>query len=113
MVILRCVLYQMLTDKNKQYRSRLEHEDNTKRHQLKILQKTHRTQQEEKQELIENLEALIEDLEEKVAQCEANGELYHSSYLLRPLVFLEHRATFLQCVLSWGILSTCFPALCV
>ena len=75
MVILHCVLYQMLTDKNKQYRSRLEQEDNTKRHQLKILQKTHRTQQEEKQELIENLEALIEDLEEKVAQCEANGEI--------------------------------------
>ena len=61
-------------DKIRHYKSRLEREENNKRQQLKILRKSHETQIQEKEQLVDNLQAIIEEQEERIKDLEeANG----------------------------------------
>ena len=66
-----------LTDKNKQYKSRLEKEEVTKRQQMKILCKSQETQLQEKDNLISNLRSIIEEHEEQILDMEKkiNGNM--------------------------------------
>ncbi|XP_046585114.1 kinesin-like protein KIFC3 isoform X1 [Haliotis rubra] len=57
-----------LTDKNKQYRSTLTKEENSKKQQLGILRKTHQTQLDEKDDLIQTLKELLEEHESRIEQ---------------------------------------------
>ncbi|XP_071092118.1 kinesin-like protein KIFC3 [Haliotis cracherodii] len=57
-----------LTDKNKHYRSTLTKEENSKKQQLGILRKTHQTQLEEKDDLIQTLKELLEEHESRIEQ---------------------------------------------
>ncbi|XP_071177093.1 kinesin-like protein KIFC3 isoform X1 [Mytilus edulis] len=66
-----------LTDKNKHYKSRLEKEELTKRQQMKILCKSQETQLQEKDNLIDNLQSIIEEHEEQLVDMEhkINGNM--------------------------------------
>lgn len=57
-------------DKIRHYKSRLEREENTKRQQLKILKKTHETHTQEKDRLIDNLQAIVNEQEERIKELE-------------------------------------------
>ncbi|XP_053402690.1 kinesin-like protein KIFC3 [Mercenaria mercenaria] len=59
-------------DKIRHYKSRLEREENNKRQQLKILRKTHEVQIQEKEQLVDNLQAIITEQEERIKELEDN-----------------------------------------
>ncbi len=61
----------MMTDKNKSYRSRLEKEEASRKQQLRILSRTHEVQMSEKAQLIANLEAMIDEQEQRISQLES------------------------------------------
>ncbi|XP_060596293.1 kinesin-like protein KIFC3 isoform X2 [Ruditapes philippinarum] len=59
-------------DKIRHYKSRLEREESNKRQQLKILRKTHEVQMHEKDQLVDNLQSIISEQEEKIKELEDN-----------------------------------------
>jgi hypothetical protein len=50
----------------------LEREESNKRQQLKILRKTHEVQMHEKDQLVDNLQSIISEQEEKIKELEDN-----------------------------------------
>ena len=62
--------FQNCKDKIRQYKSRLEREENTKKQQLKIMRKTHDVQIHEKEKLINNLQSLVEEQEDRIKELE-------------------------------------------
>ncbi|CAH1774176.1 unnamed protein product [Owenia fusiformis] len=60
-----------LSDKNKQYRTRLQKEETNKKQQIKIMRKTHESHLQDKMLLISNLEDVIQEQEAKIMQLEA------------------------------------------
>ena len=65
-------VYQAMTDKTANYKSKLQKAENNKKSQIKILKKTHESQLAMKAELIHNLEELIEEQETKIAELESH-----------------------------------------
>ena len=61
-----------MTDKTASYKSRLQKAESNKKSQIKILKKTHESQLAMKAELIHNLEELIEEQENKIAELESH-----------------------------------------
>ena len=61
-----------MTDKTANYKSRLQKAENNKKSQMKILKKTHESQLVMKADLIHNLEDLIEEQENKIAELEGH-----------------------------------------
>ena len=61
-----------MTDQRASYKSRLQKAENNKKSQIKILKKTHESQLAMKAELIHNLEELIEEQENKIAELESH-----------------------------------------
>lgn len=62
-------------DKIRHYKTRLEREENNKRQQLKILRKTHETQLQEKEQLVDNLQAIIVEQDERIKELEEHGKV--------------------------------------
>ncbi|XP_078608342.1 kinesin-like protein KIFC3 isoform X1 [Branchiostoma floridae x Branchiostoma japonicum] len=60
-----------LQDKNKQYKSRLGKEEENKKQQIKIMRKTHDHNLQEKQNLINNLQDVIDEQETRIFEMEA------------------------------------------
>ncbi|XP_070574041.1 kinesin-like protein KIFC3 isoform X3 [Ptychodera flava] len=61
----------MLTDNNKQYKTRLTKEETSKKQQIRIMRKTHEAHLDEKRELIKSLQDIIEEQESKIFDLEA------------------------------------------
>ncbi|KAL9975125.1 hypothetical protein ACROYT_G012243 [Oculina patagonica] len=61
-----------MTDKTANYKSRLQKAESNKKSQIKILKKTHESQLAMKAELIHNLEELIEEQENKIAELDCH-----------------------------------------
>ncbi|XP_077982296.1 kinesin-like protein KIFC3 [Glandiceps talaboti] len=60
----------LLTDKNKQYKSKLFKEESSKKQQIRIMRKTHEAHLDEKRELIRNLQDVIDEQEYKIFELE-------------------------------------------
>ncbi|XP_052818548.1 kinesin-like protein KIFC3 isoform X2 [Mya arenaria] len=57
-------------EKIRKYETRLEREETSKRQQLKIIRKTHEDQQQEKTQLIDTLQAIVNEQEERIRELE-------------------------------------------
>ena len=80
-----CFSFQTLTDKTAGYKSRLQKAENTRKSQLKIMKKTHETQLQLKNSLLQTLEDVIEELEQKFSELESSKENNESG--IQPVVF--------------------------
>ena len=76
---------QTLTDKTAGYKSRLQKADFNKKSQLKIMKKTYETQLQMKNDLINNLQDMIEEQEEKLSEIESSKENNDSG--VSPIIF--------------------------
>ena len=61
---------QNLSEKNRKYKQKLEKEELTKRQQMRILCKTQEINLMEKEKLIENLQGLVEEQENRILDME-------------------------------------------
>ena len=66
--------FQTLTEHSRQYQRRLEREENSRRTQLRILRKTHDTHLQEKLQLINSLEKVICQQENRLSQLQGEGQ---------------------------------------
>ena len=64
--------FQMLSDKNKSYKMKLDKEETSKRQQLKIMRRTHEAHMQEMQNLINNLQDVVEEYENKSQPVDEN-----------------------------------------
>ena len=69
-MIIDVMNFQNCKDKIRQYKTRLEREETTKKQQLKIMRKTHEVQIQEKEKLINNLQGLLDEQEEIIKDLE-------------------------------------------
>ena len=63
-------ILQNLSEKNRKYKQKLEKEELTKRQQMRILCKTQEINLMEKEKLIENLQGLVEEQENRILDME-------------------------------------------